>query len=215
MRTTTALVFLILGSTVTFAQDRLPIIDMHLHALAADSQGPPPLGICAPFEEFPTWDPGQPYEATFIAMLKQPSCADPVWSPETDEEVMQQTIEVMKRRNIIGILSGSLERVARWRTEAFDRIIPAVMFNLARDTDLTPEVLRRNVESNRVQVLSEITNQYEGIAPDDERMEPYWTLAEELDIPAGIHIGPGPPGVRYMGASGYRLHHARWVSPTR
>jgi len=41
-------------------------------------------------------------------------------------------------------------------------------------------------------------------------MEPYWALAEELDIPAGIHIGPGPPGVIYLGAREYRarLHSA-------
>ncbi len=30
------------------AQERLPIIDMHLHAHAADEQGPPPLAICTP-----------------------------------------------------------------------------------------------------------------------------------------------------------------------
>ncbi len=41
-------------------------------------------------------------------------------------------------------------------------------------------------------------------------MEPYWALAEELDIPVGIHIGPGPMGVIYLGATGYRasLHSA-------
>ena len=27
----------------------LPVIDMHLHAMAADDQGPPPLGMCTPF----------------------------------------------------------------------------------------------------------------------------------------------------------------------
>jgi len=30
-----------------------PIIDMHMHAQAADFNGPPPLGICTPFPEFP------------------------------------------------------------------------------------------------------------------------------------------------------------------
>jgi uncharacterized protein len=55
-----------------------------------------------------------------------------------------------------------------------------------------------------LQVLGEITNQYVGIVPDDPRMEPYWALAEELDIPVGIHIGPGPPGAIYLGATGYR-----------
>jgi predicted TIM-barrel fold metal-dependent hydrolase len=59
-------------------------------------------------------------------------------------------------------------------------------------------------------VLAEVTTQYAGIAPDDPRLEPYWALAEELDIPVGIHVGTGPPGMIYLGESGYRarLHSA-------
>lgn len=187
-----------------------PILDVHLHALAADAQGPPPLGMCAPFETFPAWDPAQPYGAAFITMMKQPTCSDPVWSPETDEEVMRQTLDVLERRNIIGVVSGPVERVAAWRAVAPERLIPGLLFNVARDTDITPDSLRRLAETGALDVFGEVTNQYAGIAPDDERMEPYWALAEELDIPVGIHIGPGPPGVHYLGASGYRarLHSA-------
>ena len=87
---------------------RAPIIDMHLHAVAADSQGPPPVAICTPIDPFPVWDPQRPYRETWIAMLKQPACSDPVWSPETDEAVMSATIEVMSRLNIYGA-----ERYAR------------------------------------------------------------------------------------------------------
>ena len=94
---------------------RAPIIDMHLHAAAADSQGPPPVAICTPIDPFPVWDPQRPYRETWIAMLKQPACSDPVWSPETDEAVMSATIEVMSRLNIYGVLSGTPERVAKWR----------------------------------------------------------------------------------------------------
>jgi hypothetical protein len=59
-------------------------------------------------------------------------------------------------------------------------------------------------------VLAEVVNQYNGIEPDDERMEPYWALAEQLDIPVGIHIGTGPPGAIYLGSPEYR---ARMHSP--
>jgi hypothetical protein len=191
------------------AQERLPIIDMHLHALAADEQGPPPLAMCTPIEPFPTWDPAGPYGATFMAMLKQPPCKDPVWSPKTDQEVMTETIEAMKRRNIFGVLSGTPDRVAAWMKAAPSRFYPGFQLRLGRDT-ASPDSLRALHADGRLAVLAEITNQYAGIAPDDARMEPYWALAEELDIPVGIHIGVGPPGVIYLGSTGYRarLHSA-------
>ena len=31
-----------------YAQEQLPVIDVHLHALAADGQGPPPIAMCTP-----------------------------------------------------------------------------------------------------------------------------------------------------------------------
>lgn len=195
-----------------------PIIDMHMHAFAADAMGPPPLAICAPFEQWPTWDQRQPYGAQFMTVSKDPTCANPVWSAETDEALMLQTIEVMERRNIIGVLSGTREIVARWIEAAPERFIPGLGFTVADDTGfgaavedgVAPDSLRRLVESGAVEVLGEVINQYGGVAPDDERMEPYWALAEELDIPVGIHVGPGPPGVRYLNAPGYR---ARLHSP--
>jgi predicted TIM-barrel fold metal-dependent hydrolase len=36
-----------------------------------------------------------------------------------------------------------------------------------------------------------------GIAPNDPVLEPYFALAEELDVPVAIHMGPGPPGAAY------------------
>jgi predicted TIM-barrel fold metal-dependent hydrolase len=50
--------------------------------------------------------------------------------------------------------------------------------------------------------------QYEGITPSDARLEPYWALAESLDVPVGIHIGPGGPGDPYRGSPGYRARNS-------
>lgn len=214
MRTAAHCLLAVMFAIGATAQDRLPVFDVHLHALAADQQGPPPLAMCTPIPEFPAWDPAEPYGPTFMRMMKEPLCDDPVWSPETDDELMRQTIEEMERFNVFGVLSGTPERVASWMEAAPGRFVPGLHFNLAQEkTEL--EALRSLVESGRVDVLAEVTNQYAGIAPDDERMEPYWALAEELDIPVGIHIGPGPPGVHYLGAKGYRarLHSALTLEP--
>ena len=198
-----------LASFPLSAQERLPIIDMHLHAYAADAQGPPPLGMCTPIDPFPAWDPAQPYGAAFMAMFKKPRCADPVWSPMTDQEVMQKTVEVMARLNIVGVVCGTAERVAAWRAAAPNRLIPALELRIDEATP-APDALRDLHKRGSLAVLGEVLTQYQGIAPDDPRLEPYWALAEELEIPVGIHIGTGPPGVIYLGAAGYRarLHSA-------
>lgn len=203
IRTIPVVILLVVSPLNARAQDRLPVIDMHLHADAADANGPPPVGICTPFEQYPAWDPAQSYDSVFTAMLKNPPCRDPVWSPETDEELINQTIAVMQRRNIIGVLSGSPDRVAAWREAAPDLFIPAILFNPIHNPEITPDSLRRLVEMGKVAVLGEINTQYAGIAPGDDIMAPYWRLAEDLDIPVGIHMGAGPPGVAAFGR-GYR-----------
>lgn len=57
--------------------------------------------------------------------------------------------------------------------------------------------VRAMVQSKRVQALGEINAQYGGMRIDDAKLEPYFALAEEFDIPVGIHLGIGPPGVSY------------------
>jgi predicted TIM-barrel fold metal-dependent hydrolase len=190
------------------ARDRPPIIDMHLHALHAGDQGPPPMAMCTPLVEMPAWDPIGPYETVFLDRLKHPPCADPVWSPVTDEALLRETLEAMDRLNIVGVVSGPAERVAAWRKARPDRLIPGLSFQL--EPEANPAALRALHAAGELAVLGEVTTQYAGIAPDDPRLEPYWALAEELDIPVGIHVGTGPPGVIYMGAGGYRarLHSA-------
>lgn len=173
------------------AQERPPILDMHMHALAADAEGPPPLAMCTPWSPSLVWDPSRPYPETFMDWLKQPLCADPVWSPKSDDEVMTQTTEVMKRRNIFGVLSGPAERVEAWIRAQPDRFIPCVWLQLGEKDTLSPDAMRALHRKGRLAVLGEVLNQYGGIAPDDPRMEPYWALAEELDVPVGIHVGPG------------------------
>jgi uncharacterized protein len=203
-----ALALLLSGPPVG-AKERPPILDVHVHAMAADAQGPPPVGLCTPFPRFPAWDPIQPYGTAFTKLLQRPPCADPLWSPKTEAELMTQTIAVMERHNVFGVLSGPPDRVAAWMMAAPGRFIAGRELAFGPDT-ASPGQLRSEHAAGRFTVLAEVLNQYAGIAPDDARMEPYWALAEELDIPVGIHVGPGPPGAPYLGFTGYRarLHSA-------
>ena len=114
MRTVATLAVSVVLLVPAAAQPPEPIIDVHMHALPADAQGPPPLAMCTPFPEYAAWDPAMPYAGLFMARLKKPACADPIWSPATDDEVMHQTLAIAERRNIIGVLSGPAPYVAAW-----------------------------------------------------------------------------------------------------
>ncbi|MBX2979264.1 MAG: amidohydrolase [Flavobacteriales bacterium] len=206
-RTTTLLLLSL--PLVAVAQKRQPIIDVHLHAMTADAQGPPPLGMCTPIAEFPHWDPSVPYVEVFMAMFKEPPCKDPVWSPMTDQELMEQTLSAMEKLNIIGVVSGDLDRVKAWQKVLPERIIPALDLHIDEHAP-RPEQVGELFKQGDIAVLGELLTQYRGILPTDERLAPYWAMAEELDIPVSIHLGPGPPGVIYLGAGQYRarMHSA-------
>jgi hypothetical protein len=56
--------------------------------------------------------------------------------------------------------------------------------------------------SGRIHVLGEINAQYGGLRLDDTALAPYFALAEELDLPVGVHLGIGPPGISYSDLPG-------------
>jgi len=46
--------------------------------------------------------------------------------------------------------------------------------------------------------MGEVGAQYGGLSPDDPKSEPYFALAEKLDIPVGVHMGLGPGHALWM-----------------
>lgn len=183
------------------AQTPPPILDVHLHAMSVSEFGGRSVAICAPFDRSHAWDPGrQTYNEFFAEVyLAGNGCSDPLWSPDTDEDLMRQTVEVMERRNVYGVLSGSPERVAAWQAAAPGRFIPGLFFMLSEHAAITPDSLRRLIDTGAMEVFGEVSNWYDGMPPDDERMEPYWVVAESLDVPVALHLGLGRPGEPYAG----------------
>lgn len=57
--------------------------------------------------------------------------------------------------------------------------------------------LRTEVKAGRIRGLGEMVPQLFGVSPADERLEPYWSLAEEHDLPVALHMGPGPAAAAY------------------
>ena len=176
------LICLLLAAVWAHAQP--PIIDVHLHASAGGG-----ASICVPPDALPE-------------KSGSGSCAQRLSSPETDDLMMAETLRILEERNITAIASGAPARVDRWKAAGGRRIVPALSFRLPNAPPIEP--LRQWLVSGRFAMLGEVTNQYNGIAPDDAAFEPYLALAEELDVPVGIHMGPGPPGAPYSGTPKYR-----------
>jgi predicted TIM-barrel fold metal-dependent hydrolase len=202
-------------STASLAQQKkeqvhkkkLPVIDMHLHALKADDQGPPPVSFCLPVTELPVIDPGKDYVPQFFNWLNRKDCSKKIMSPITDTGLMNRTVAVMRRNNVFGVISGS--QTEQWVQYAPDRLIPGLRFRLNAQTPAVDSI-RAVFKNGFYKVLGEVGIQYEGIEANDSLFAPYVDLMEELDIPVAIHIGTGPPGAPYLGNQKYR---ARMHSP--
>ncbi len=160
------------------AQQRLPIIDMHLHAFGYDEFGfpPPPNKIT-----------GQ------------------VPGAKSNQEAIAATLQEMERHAIVlAVASGPLEHVARYQGAAPGRIIGGA-YTGGRDP--LPEVSRLSglFQSGSLGVLGELGLQYRGLKPGDPSLNPYFAMAEELDVPVAIHTGIGDEGIPYRCCPDFRI----------
>ena len=149
-----------------------PIIDVHLHCYSSD----------------PRWNARTPNPVTH-----QPLTA-------TNETAhMAETFAQLKKYNIVkGIISGDYDAALRWSAAAPQRFLIGYSFEDVAKADL--DFIRREHAAGRLKVIGEVGTQYEGLAPNDPRLEPIFALAEELDIPVAYHIHPGPQGAIYKGS---------------
>ncbi len=182
-----------------------PIIDMHLHAFpvefAAGAPGcPGDQGVLV----LPL-DPREEFDFSILG-----ACDDPFFASENDEALLQETLATMEQHNVRqAVTSGALKEITAWRAAAPDKIIPAL--NFAGGAKTSVKEFRRLHREDQFQVFAEITAQYQGLAADDPSLEPYFALAEELDIPIGIHLGEGPPAAARF--PGYETYRASLTSP--
>lgn len=197
------------GFGLSFGQQALPIIDMHFHAAHFDDNGPVPNGIGRGNPGFPDYDAEKPWIATFSEWIANPNGENPIMGPKDDQELLERNMEILQRRNIYAVSSGP--RMDEFKAAGKERIYNA--WQLTRNIDKwpSPEEVRKELETGKYTMFGEVILQYAGISPNDPRFAPYLVILEELDIPLGIHIGTGPPGVSYfpgMGRHMGRLHSA-------
>lgn len=164
------------------AQERPPIIDMHMHADLPPHHVPPGApGLCRP----------APCEGDGRATANH-------------AETLQKTLEAMDRYNIVrAFLSGVDPKIVRqWVAAAPGRFIPAPFILHPGKPDA--QKLSRDYEAGRFLGLGEIATQLSGVAPNDPALDAYYDLAEKHDVPVLIHtlgIGPYMPDFRVSAGS--------------
>ncbi|WP_082337046.1 amidohydrolase family protein [Porphyrobacter sp. AAP60] len=184
------------------AQTPPPIIDMHVHAEPVALAGP--SVFCAPYEVMPVANSGAEAPAAVMEWMTKPDCENLVTMPADDAEQTLQLLAIMERRNVISVVGGDAGLIAEWTARAPGRWLKGIPSSMdVRKPEVIAELRRRHA-AGELDVIAEVATQYEGVAPDDPSLEPLWALAEELDVPVGIHVGTGPPGAPYFAFPQYR-----------
>ena len=169
------LIFIQLSFTL-FAQEQAKIIDMHMHT------GLP--------EKIPAGTP---------SLCRPEPCNGDIPATVDPEQLLNKTLAAMDRYNIVkGFLSGvDLSTVQMWEKSAPGRFMVSPFILKPESSAL--EKLKIEYASGHFDGMGEIGTQLMGIPPNDPALEPYFKLAEELDLPVLIHtlgIGPYMPNFR-------------------
>lgn len=123
---------------------------------------------------------------------------------QSTDHLQTATLRALDNYNIVlAVVSGP--HAESYRAKTPDRIIASPILT---DIETPVDSLRKWFDEGRYQALAEFAPQYAGLSPKAPQLEPYFALAEELDIPLGIHIGLGPPGAAYRGYKNYRMAHS-------
>ena len=162
-----------------------PIIDMHVHAMFTERQHP--IAGC-------TGDQPVTYPAVDPATLQTQteSCPHPLLSETHRDQFEADTIRALRTAGVRrAVLIGAPDVLQRWQREAPGMFIPAdAPKNLSAGET---QRLRSLQASGAVKIFAEVGLQYAGIRADDPRAEFFWLLAEDRDVPVGIHLGMGTP----------------------
>jgi len=145
-----------------WAQQRPPIIDMHMHARMNNTLLPNGSALPRPCIPLP--------------------CAGVPAAFTGEGAILRGTLDAMERYNIVlGVVSGTPADVDHWVRAAPDRFLPSTgIFEgiLTGSTLRDIAELRREFTSGRFKAMGEIGTQYRGLPPNDARFEPFFALAK-------------------------------------
>ena len=173
------LVFASLETPTWSAPTRQPVIDMHMHAYEGELRIPHP-------------------ETGELLV-------------ENGEEHRRVCLRLMQDHHVVlGAVSVNAEVataskvLAAWERDGGETVLKGLFFG--KKGGFPPvEKVRALLESRQIDFLGEMGLQYDGRSPSDPDLQGYFSLAEELDVPVGIHTGMSAPGTPLRCCPEFRL----------
>ncbi|WP_420320385.1 amidohydrolase family protein [Flagellimonas sp.] len=170
MKTTIIYIFSFIMINSLHAQIKgKPIIDMHQHA------------------RFKVWldENGSHYPRMCFPVPCEPEPA----KARNGEDILKIALEEMKKYNVVKavVSDENLENVYKWKASAPEKFIAGGAFFSIQAADSVK--FREELKKGNIGVMGEIGVQYDGMAPNNKELGPYFSLAEEFDIPVLIHCG--------------------------
>lgn len=165
LRLAFAAIVLVLRASASAQSPREPIIDMHLHAISLNHFGsyPPPWAL------------------PDLRIASSP------------EDLRERTFAELRRHNVVkAAISGPLNLVQSWRALDPDRFLAGIIISGDMDANRLRQ-LQELHKTGQLQILGEFGPQYCGRSPGDPAYDGLFALAEEMDLPIGLHMGIGPP----------------------
>ncbi|MDB4264652.1 amidohydrolase family protein [bacterium] len=199
LKTFLLLLILILYTGIGSAQEskkRLPIIDVHVHAMKANPNFSSEM--CPWFlKDMPGSGPDQ--EApSFI----NTNCVAPLKPAKSDKEMQEAILRANKELNITMVVSGDADVIHKWYSAAPDHIIPSL--GISNPEQMTVAAFKDSLSNGFYKVMGEVAPQYQGMSPSDMSLDAYFGVAEELGVPVGIHMGTGGNGMANISSPKYR-----------
>ena len=177
------------------SKKRLPIIDVHVHAMGGNPNASP---MCPWFlKDMPGSGPNQEPPSFMSA-----DCISPLQPARSDAEMDAAILRANKELNITMVVSGDAKAIHRWHKAAPDHIIPSL--GISNADAMTVEAFRDSLSTGFYKVMGEVAPQYQGMSPSDMSLDEYFGVAEELGIPVGIHMGTGGNGMANINRPKYR-----------
>jgi len=186
----------------SFGQDapevtHLPIFDIHVHTMKVNPAWGGPM--CPWFlSSMPGADPLAPPPS-----FQNLDCVDPLMPATSDAEMQDEVMKRIRNFNMTMVAFGDAEVLHAWVNAAPPgRIIPGI--GISDAASMTVEAFRDSLTNGFYKVMAEVAPQYQGMSPSDPSLDPYFAVAEELNVPVGIHMGTGGNGMANVQGSKFR-----------